>query len=143
MSANTYFLKSVFFIVIGQMIADHDRDRRSWDFQNMIVSDRRSWFGKMIVSDRRSWKKVSCLTLETKVKSWKIFLNAGTCRWYMIKVIKFDDFSTTSFFVLINGGWRQYENWSLNFQFSIESISSLSKHLFMFRLQSMKSRIEK
>ena len=45
------------------MIADHDRDRQSRDFQNMIVSDRRSWFGKMIVSDRRSQKKVSCLTL--------------------------------------------------------------------------------
>ena len=45
------------------MIADHDRDRQSRDFQNMIVSDRRSWFGKMIVSDRRSRKKVSCLTL--------------------------------------------------------------------------------
>ena len=51
------------FIMIGEMIADHDRDRQSWDFQNMIVSDRRSWFGKMIVSDRRSRKKVSCLTL--------------------------------------------------------------------------------
>ena len=46
------------------MIADHDRDRRSRDFQNMIVSDRRSWFGKVIVSDRRSRKKVSCLTLQ-------------------------------------------------------------------------------
>ena len=45
------------------MIADHDRDRQSRDFQNMIVSDRRSWFGKMIVSDRRSRKKVSSLTL--------------------------------------------------------------------------------
>ena len=45
------------------MIADHDRDRQSRDFQNMIVSDCRSWFGKMIVSDRRSQKKVSCLTL--------------------------------------------------------------------------------
>ena len=45
------------------MIADHDRDRQSRDFQNMIVSDRRSWFGKMIVNDRRSRKKVSCLTL--------------------------------------------------------------------------------
>ena len=45
------------------MIADHDRDRQSRDFQNMIVSDRRSWFGKMIVSDCRSRKKVSCLTL--------------------------------------------------------------------------------
>ena len=45
------------------MIADHDCDRRSRDFQNMIVSDRRSWFGKMIVSDRRSLKKVSCPTL--------------------------------------------------------------------------------
>ena len=29
----------------------------------MIVSDRRSQFGKMIVSDRRSQKKVSSLTL--------------------------------------------------------------------------------
>ena len=51
------------FIVIGEMIADHDRDRQSRDFQNMIVGDHRSWFGKMIVSDRRSWKKVSFLTL--------------------------------------------------------------------------------
>ena len=49
--------------MIGEMIVDHDRDRQSRDFQNMIVSDRRSWFGKMIVSDRRSRKKVSCLTL--------------------------------------------------------------------------------
>ena len=49
--------------MIREMIADHDRDRQSRDFQNMIVSDRRSWFGKMIVSDRRSQKKVSCLTL--------------------------------------------------------------------------------
>ena len=48
-------------------------DRQSWswviidtfssDFQTIIVSDRRSWFGKMIVSDRRSRKKVSSLTL--------------------------------------------------------------------------------
>ena len=45
------------------MIADHDRDRLSRDFQNMIVSDCRSWFGKMIVSDCRSRKKVSSLTL--------------------------------------------------------------------------------
>ena len=45
------------------MISNHDRDRRSRDFQNMIVSDRRSQFGKMIVSDRRSQKKVSSLTL--------------------------------------------------------------------------------
>ena len=52
------------------MIADHDHDRRSQDFQNMIVSDRRSWFGKMIVSDRRSRKKVSSLTLaELMLKS--------------------------------------------------------------------------
>ena len=49
--------------VIGKSIADHDRDRRSWDFQNMIVSDCRSLIGKIIVSDCRSWKKVSCLTL--------------------------------------------------------------------------------
>ena len=46
------------------MIANHDCDRQSRDFQNMIVSDRRSWFGKMIVSDRRSRKKVSSLTLD-------------------------------------------------------------------------------
>ena len=43
--------------------SDRKNDRRSWDFQNMIVSDCRSLFGKMIVSDCRSWKKVSCLTL--------------------------------------------------------------------------------
>ena len=49
--------------MIGEMIADHDRDRQSRDFQNMIVSDRRSRFWKMIVSDRRSRKKVSSLTL--------------------------------------------------------------------------------
>ena len=52
------------------MIADHDRDRQSRDFQNMIVSDRRSWFGKMIMSDRRSRKKVSCLTLPGAVNSF-------------------------------------------------------------------------
>ena len=46
------------------MIADHDRDRQSRDFQNMIMSDHRSWFGKMIVSDCRSRKKVLCLTLD-------------------------------------------------------------------------------
>ena len=51
------------FKVIGKSIADHDRDCRSWDFQNMIVSDHRSQFGKMIVSDHRSQKKVSSLTL--------------------------------------------------------------------------------
>ena len=43
--------------MIGEMIADHDRDRQSLDFQNMIVSDRRSQFREMIVSDRRSRKK--------------------------------------------------------------------------------------
>ena len=43
--------------MIGEMIADHDRDRQSQDFQNMIVSDHRSRFWKMIVSDRRSRKK--------------------------------------------------------------------------------------
>ena len=59
--------------MIGEMIADHDRDRQSRDFQNMIVSDRRSWFGKMIVSDRRSRKKVSCLTL-TKPSTLQIGL---------------------------------------------------------------------
>ena len=50
------------------MIADHDRDGQSQDFQNMMVSDRRSGFGKMIVSDRRSRKKVSCLTLPKSTK---------------------------------------------------------------------------
>ena len=49
--------------MIGEMIADHDRDRQSWDFQNMIVSDRRSQFSKMIESDRRSRKKWSSPTL--------------------------------------------------------------------------------
>ena len=49
--------------MIGEMIANHDCDRQSRDFQNMIVSDRRSPFGKMIVSDHRSQKKVSFLTL--------------------------------------------------------------------------------
>ena len=60
---NTDFWLNIAIVVIGKMIPDHDRDRRSWDFQSMILSDRRSWFGKMIVSDRRSQKKVSCLTL--------------------------------------------------------------------------------
>ena len=41
---------------MGKMIADHDRDGQSQDFQNMMVSDRGSGFGKMIVSDRRSRK---------------------------------------------------------------------------------------
>ena len=57
------------------MIADHDRDRRSRDFQNMIVSDRRSWFGKVIVSDRRSRKKVSCLTLGKAILINQFFYN--------------------------------------------------------------------
>ena len=52
--------------MIGEMIADHDRDRQSQDFQNIIVSDRRSQFSKMIVSDRRSRKKVSSLTLQKR-----------------------------------------------------------------------------
>ena len=60
---NCHFRWLHIFKVIGKSIADHDRDRRSWDFQNMIVSDRRSQFGKMIVSDRRSQKKVLSLTL--------------------------------------------------------------------------------
>ena len=59
--------------MIGEMIADHDRDRQSRDFQNMIVSDRRSWFGKMIVCDRRSRKKVSCLTLQKSTLCKKKF----------------------------------------------------------------------
>ena len=46
------------------MIANNDvSDIFPPDFQTMIVSDCRSWFGKMIVSDRRSQKKVSSLTL--------------------------------------------------------------------------------
>ena len=49
--------------MIGKMIADHDCDRQSWDFQNMIVSDHKLQFSKMIVSDRRSWKKWSSLTM--------------------------------------------------------------------------------
>ena len=38
------------------MIADHDHDRRSQDFEIVIVSDRGSRFSKMIVSDRGSQK---------------------------------------------------------------------------------------
>ena len=46
------------------MIANNDEsDIFPPDFQTMIVSDCRSWFGKMIVSDQRSRKKVSPLTL--------------------------------------------------------------------------------
>ena len=45
--------------MIGQMIADHDRDRRSQDFEKVIMSDCGSQFGKMIVSDRGSQKKWS------------------------------------------------------------------------------------
>ena len=43
--------------MIGQMIADHDRDRRSQDFEKVIMSDCGSKFGKMIVSDCGSQKK--------------------------------------------------------------------------------------
>ena len=43
--------------MIRQMIADHDRDRRSQDFEKVIMSDCGSQFGKMIVSDRGSQKK--------------------------------------------------------------------------------------
>ena len=43
--------------MIGEMIADHDRDRRSQDFEKVIMSDCGSQFGKMIVSDRGSQKK--------------------------------------------------------------------------------------
>ena len=49
--------------MIGEMITNHDRDCRSQDFQNMIVSDHRSQFSKLIVSDCRSQKKGSSLTL--------------------------------------------------------------------------------
>ena len=67
-------------------------DRRSWswvivdtfssDFQTMIVSDCRSWFGKMIVSDHRSRKKVSSPTrplhyLSTYLLFW--ILNISHC----------------------------------------------------------------
>ena len=40
--------------MIGKMIADHDRDLIVQDFEKVIMSDRRSQFGKSIVSDRRS-----------------------------------------------------------------------------------------
>ena len=43
--------------MMGEMIADHDRDRQLQDFHKVIVSDRRSRYDKMIVSDRRSQKK--------------------------------------------------------------------------------------
>ena len=66
------------------MIADHDRDRQSRDFQNMIVSDRRSWFGKMIVSDRRSRKKVSCLTLH---KSLMLIVTHDLILYSLIDII--------------------------------------------------------
>ena len=42
--------------MIGKMIADHDRDLIVEDFDKVIVSDRRSHYGKSIVSDRRSRK---------------------------------------------------------------------------------------
>ena len=45
--------------MIGQMIAIHDRDCRSQDFEKVIMSDCGSQFGKMIVSDRGSQKKWS------------------------------------------------------------------------------------
>ena len=43
--------------MIGPTIANHDRDRRSQDFEKVIVSDCGSQFGKMIISDRGSQKK--------------------------------------------------------------------------------------
>ena len=43
-------------LMIDKMIADHDRDLIVQDFEKVIVSDRRSQFGKSIVSDRRSRK---------------------------------------------------------------------------------------
>ena len=42
--------------MIGKMITDHDRDLIIEDFDKVIVSDRRSHYGKSIVSDRRSRK---------------------------------------------------------------------------------------
>ena len=53
----------IYLEMIGQMIADHDRDRRSQDFEKVIMSDCGSQFGKMIVSDRGSQKKWSNLSL--------------------------------------------------------------------------------
>ena len=70
---NCHFRWLHIFKVIGKCIADHDRDRQSWDFQNMIVSDSRSWFWKMIVSDRRSWKKWSTPTLGQEGQ-WILYL---------------------------------------------------------------------
>ena len=42
--------------MIGKMIPNHDRDLIVEDFDKVIVSDRRSHYGKSIVSDRRSQK---------------------------------------------------------------------------------------
>ena len=42
--------------MIGKMIADHDRDLIIEDFDKVIMSDRRSHYGKSIVSDGRSRK---------------------------------------------------------------------------------------
>ena len=42
--------------MIGKMIANHDRDMIVQDFTEVIVSDRRSQYGKMIISDLRSQK---------------------------------------------------------------------------------------
>ena len=49
--------------MIGQMIGDHDCDRRLQDFEKVIMSDCGSQFCKIIVSDRGSQKKWSNLSL--------------------------------------------------------------------------------
>ena len=42
--------------MIGKMIANHDHDYKFQDFYKVIMSDRKSQYGKMIVSDLRSQK---------------------------------------------------------------------------------------
>ena len=52
------------------MIANNDvSDIFPPDFQTMIVSDCRSWFGKMIVSDQRSRKKIKGNLIDSKANS--------------------------------------------------------------------------
>ena len=74
-----------------------ENDRWSWlwvivdtfppDFQTMMVSDCRSWFGKMIVSDHRSRKKGSSPTrplhyLSTYLLFW--ILNISHCLSFLL-----------------------------------------------------------
>ena len=42
--------------MIGEMIADHDHDRQSQDFQKVIVSDYGSQYSQMIMNDHGSQK---------------------------------------------------------------------------------------